>query len=352
MGARGPGDRRAAGVTLFVRQLDLADASQRARIDAFVAEAPDSTPFHLPGWSIAVATATRNPARYLIAERPNGALAGVLPLTEMRSLLFGRALVSTGFGVDGGVLGEGAESLADAAWALAQRIGCGDVELRGGAAPPGWSVDDTSYQGFVRDLAADEASQLQAIPRKQRAEVRRSLGLDLEVTVGSELDEHYRVYAESVRNLGTPVFPRRLFREVAARIDSDVLTVRSEGRAVASVLSLYWQGVIYPYWGGGTPAARGLRANDRMYFALMNHARKRGCTRFDFGRSKTETGAAAFKKNWGFDPVPRRYVRRSEGPVREVNPLNPKYTLMVRNWKRLPLPVATMLGPWISRGLG
>jgi hypothetical protein len=89
-----------------------------------------------------------------------------------------------------------------------------------------------------------------------------------------------------------------------------------------------------------------------MYFALMAHARARGCTRLDFGRSKTGTGAAAFKKNWGFVPEPRRYAKRSDGPVREVNPLNPKYALMVRTWQRLPLPIANLVGPWISRGLG
>jgi FemAB-related protein (PEP-CTERM system-associated) len=335
-----------------VREANLADDRERARVDAFVANTPGSTPFHLAGWSAAVARATGNRARYLVAERANGAVVGVLPLTEMRSRLFGRALVSTGFGVDGGILGDGVEALASGAWELAGRLGCPEVELRGGLLPEGWAVDEHSYLGFVRPLAGDEAAELAAIPRKQRAEVRRALGFDLEVSVGRDLGEHYRVYAESVHNLGTPVFPARLLREVSTGIDSDVLTVRHRGRAVASVLSLYWQGTVYPYWGGGTAEARALRANDMMYFALMNHARRRGCTRFDFGRSKTGTGAAAFKKNWGFEPVVRRYAKRSDGPAREVNPLNPKYALMVRTWKRLPLPIATQLGPWIARGLG
>jgi FemAB-related protein (PEP-CTERM system-associated) len=335
-----------------VREADLADDRERARIDAFVAETTGATPFHLAGWSAAVARGTGNRARYLVAERANGAIAGVLPLTEMRSMLFGRALVSTGFGVDGGVLGDAVEPLASGAWEMARRLGCPSVELRGGPVPDGWTVDDTTYQGFVRPLAADDTAELAAIPRKQRAEVRRALGIDLEVSVGPDLAGHYRVYAESVRNLGTPVFPARLFREVAGLLDADVLTVSHGDRAVASVLSLYWQGTVYPYWGGGTAEARALRANDRMYFALMGHARARGCTRFDFGRSKTGTGAAAFKKNWGFDPAPRLYARRDEGEARVVNPLNPKYAAMVRTWKRLPLPVANLVGPWLARGLG
>jgi FemAB-related protein (PEP-CTERM system-associated) len=221
--------------------------------------------------------------------------------------------------------------------------------------PEGWSVDDTTYVGFTRPLAADDDAELLAIPRKQRAEVRRSLGFDLEIAVGTTpalLAEHYRVYAESVRNLGTPVFPSALFRAVAATMDADVLTVRHDDKAVASVLSLYHAGTVYPFWGGGTAAARSLRANDRMYFELMRHARSRGCTRFDFGRSKTGTGAAAFKKNWGFIAQPLLYARRSDGPPRSIDPRNPKYAAMVATWKRLPLPIANALGPLLSRGLG
>jgi FemAB-related protein (PEP-CTERM system-associated) len=268
----------------------------------------------------------------------------------MRSSLFGKALVSAGFAVDGGVLGEGVEPLATAARAM----GYSSVELRGGPAPAGWAVDSDAYLGFARPLAADDEAELLAIPRKQRAEVRKALANDLEVVTGSsELgEEHYRIYAESVRNLGTPVFPKRLFRDVLARMDADILTVRHKGRAVASVLSLYFDGTVFPYWGGGTEAARALRANDRMYFALMSHARARGCTRFDFGRSKAGTGPAAFKKNWGFNGIPLTYAKWSGGPARDVNPLNPKYALMVRTWKKLPLPFATLVGPWISRGLG
>ena len=123
---------------------------------------------------------------------------------------------------------------------------------------------------------------------------------------------------------------------------------------MASVLSLYFNGTVFPYWGGGTEAARALRANDRMYFALMAHARDKGCTHFDFGRSKAGTGAAAFKKNWGFQPLPLMYVKRvvAGGTPREINPMNPRYRLKVEAWKKLPLWVANQIGPHISRGLG
>ncbi|WBH16278.1 FemAB family XrtA/PEP-CTERM system-associated protein [Sphingomonas radiodurans] len=336
--------------TAILGELTVREAAgDDARIAAFVRAHPDATPFHLPAWSRAVERGCGQRARFLIAER-EGRIVGLLPLTEMRSPLFGKALVSAGFAVDGGILGDGIEPLAAAARAFTYP----SIELRGGPAPSGWATDTTTYLGFTRPLAADDEAELLTIPRKQRAEVRKALANDLEIVIGGPdlADEHYRIYAESVRNLGTPVFPRRLFREVLATMDADILTVRHQGVAVASVLSLYFNGTVYPYWGGGTEAARGLRANDRMYFALMAHARARGCTRFDFGRSKAGTGPAAFKKNWGFEGVPLAYAKWSSGPAREVNPLNPKYALMVRTWKKLPLPVAMLIGPWISRGLG
>lgn len=342
------------GTLVGVREAAVRDPRECARVDAFVRERAGS-PFHLTAWSRAVERGCGQRARYLVAERASGAIAGVLPLTEMRSRLFGRALVSAGFAVEGGVLGEAAAELASGAWDWARRLGVPEVELRGGPAPDGWTVDDASYLGFARPLAANKDAELKAIPRKQRAGVRRALGFELDAAVGRDraaLAEHYGVYAESVRNLGTPVFPAALFRTVVELMDADVLTVRHRGRAVASVLSLYANGTVYPYWGGGTREARSLRANDRMYFELMAHARARGCSRFDFGRSKPGTGAAAFKKNWGFEARPLAYAKRSDEPVREVNPLNPKYALMVRGWKRLPLPVANILGPVIARGLG
>ena len=323
-----------------------------AAIRAFVAARPDGTPFHLPEWSAGVERGCGAKAHVLLAEDADAEIVGLLPLTEIRSPLFGSAMVSAGFAVDGGPLGEAVDALADAAWSLARRRGCASVELRGGHAPFGWERRQGVYAGFVGDIPAGDEAILKAIPRKQRAEVRRALGNNLDVTVGHDLAAHYRVYSESVRNLGTPVFPRALFASVLEAFgeDADILTISRGGKPLASVLSLYFRGTVYPYWGGGTREARGARANDLMYYALMRHAAERGCTRFDFGRSKLGTGAYAYKKNWGFEPRPLSYAVKGE--ARETNPMSPKYRLQVAAWKRLPLWLANRLGPPIARGLG
>lgn len=343
---------------MHVRLATLADD---AAIAAYVAANVDATPFHRLEWGRAVAKGCGQTAHVLVAEE--GGLRGVLPLTEIHSPLFGRALAASGFAVGGGILADDnatGEALATAAWELAETHHCPTVELRGGYLPDGWTRDETTYLGFVRDLAADDEAELLAIPRKQRAEVRRALGFELTTDIGDR-DAHYRIYATSVRNLGTPVFPRALFEAVldAFGDDADVLTVRKDGVPLASVLSLYHRGpenlkTVMPYWGGGTADARTWRANDMMYFALMRHARERGCARFDFGRSKTGTGAAKFKDNWGFEGQPLAYASKTAAgkAKRSVNPLDPKYSLQVKLWSKLPLPVANMLGPMIARGLG
>ena len=336
-----------------IRSADLSDPITSERIDAFVRGHGAGTPFHLPQWSRAVGDGAGHEIHYLVAEQGH-ALVGALPLTEVRSLLFGKALVSVGFAVGGGILALGAEAsaaLAEAAQALAADLGCPSIELRGGDLPPEWCRSEGSYAGFARDLSADEEAILKSIPRKQRAEVRRALGNGLSTEIGRDLDSHHRVYGESVRNLGSPVFPRGLFAAMLSEFgdDADILVVRRGREALAAVLSLYMNGTVYPYWGGGTQAARGARANELMYFELMKHAAARGCTRFDFGRSKLGTGAFAFKKNWGFEPEPLVYA--SWGKPRETNPLSPRYRLQVAAWKRLPLWAANRVGPPIARGL-
>jgi FemAB-related protein (PEP-CTERM system-associated) len=339
----------------------LAEPGDAARIAAFVAECPGASAFHRPEWMAAVTRACGHETVVLLAES-QGEIAAMLPLHAVHSPLFGRALVSTGFAVDGGMIGDPVHlgALARAATEWAARLSCGTVELRGGPLPqaPGWHVKTDSHAGFVTPLAADDDAQLTAVPRKQRAEVRKGLAHAFDVRVGRDRDDramHYAVYAESVRNLGTPVFPRALFDAVLDDFgeDADILTVLAEGQPVASVLSLYHRGAVMPYWGGGVYAARALRANDVMYYRLMCHARTRGCDRFDFGRSKTDSGAYHFKRNWGFVPQPLAYAHwTADGTApRDVNPLSPRYRAKIALWQKLPLAVANRLGPLIARGL-
>lgn len=346
-----------------IRRADLADARDSASIDAFVAAHPQAQLFHRPQWSRAVETGCGAGAHYLVAENGGGALLGLLPLSEVRSPLFGNSMVSAGFGVGGGILARDAEvaqALADAAWALAEEKGCTGLELRGGAVPEGpWQLNDDVYANFSADLPQGDEAVLLSIKKRQRAEVRRAQGYGLTFTEGTgraELDAHFRCYGASVRNHGTPIFPRRLFQAMAVEFgdDAHVLTAWKDGKPLSSLFSFFFKDAAMPYWGGGTAEARQWRANEATYYELMCRASRRGCARFDLGRSKVGTGPYAFKKNWGFEPEPLVYaIRTADGAAqRQINPMSPKYRLQVATWKRLPLWLANVLGPPIARGLG
>jgi len=221
---------------------------------------------------------------------------------------------------------------------------------------PGWQERSDLYVTFRKAMTADDEANLKAIPRKQRAMVRKGIERGLTSTADQNVRLLHRIYSESVRNLGTPVFSRRYF-EVLAEVfgsDLDIVTIFDAGQPVAAVMNFYWRSEVIPYYGGGTARARECYGNDFMYWDVMRRAAKRGCTLFDFGRSKAGTGAFAFKKNWGFTPEPLRYrFCLAEGAsIPEHNPLNPKYRLMIAAWKRLPLPVANLIGPFVVKGVG
>jgi FemAB-related protein (PEP-CTERM system-associated) len=346
-------------VALTVKAIALDTLQERAGWDAFVRQHPEGTAFHLSAWGRAIEKSFGHKAYYFAAVRGQDML-GILPLIHVKSRLFGDSLVSNAFAVYGGpvAVSEDAHAVLDgAAWALAQKLGIKVLEYRNQLRlRPEWPSKSETYATFKRPLTSSSDENLKAIPRKQRAEVRKSLEKNLSVLIDQNADRHFSVYAESVRNLGTPVFPKALFHNLleAYGKEADVLTVTHEGKPVSSVLSLYFRDEVIPYYGGGVEQARELRGNDHMYWMLMEHARQRGCTSFDFGRSKFGTGAFSFKKNWGFEATALHYeYRLGEGAhIPDVNPLNPKYKAMVAIWQRLPLSVANLVGPFVSRALG
>jgi len=335
------------------------EPAQRAAWDRFVEAHADGSFFHLSAWKPVLESAFGHRVHLLAAWR-GGELAGVLPLVELRNWIFGRALVSTAFCVYGGPLAlddEARRRLDEAAIALGERLGVSHLEYRLRA--PGrddWSSRRDLYATFRKAISADHDANMKAIPRKQRAMVRKAIGFGLESHIAPSVDSFYRIYAESVRNLGTPVFAKRyllaLQQEFAG--SCEVLVVRHQGRPVSGVMSFYFRDEVLPYYGGGTAAARELAANDFMYWEVMRRAADRGCRLFDFGRSKVGTGAYAFKKNWGFAPQPLSYEYRliKARAVPDTNPLNPKYQYAIATWKRLPVWLATSLGPIIARELG
>ncbi len=329
------------------------------RWDTFVEAMPQATFFHRSAWRDIVEGELGHRCHYLQAVDAQGRVTGILPLAEIRSWLFGHALISMPFCVYGGAVALDADTgarLADAAVDLATALRVDYLELREREPRhPDWPVKDL-YVSFRKPLHADHESNLKAIPRKQRAMVRKGIDAGLRARHGAGVDAFYRVYAESVRNLGTPVLPRRYYARLARTFgdDCEITVVEHAGKAVAAVMSFYFRDEVHPYYGGSVWRGRALAANDFMYWSVMRRAVERGARLFDYGRSKRNTGAYHFKKHWGFEPRPLPYAYHlvRAGEVPDVSPANRKYGLFIKAWKHLPLPLSRTVGPWLARSLG
>jgi FemAB-related protein (PEP-CTERM system-associated) len=341
---------------LRVRQAAPADL---ARWDAFVERCPEATFFHRAGWKEVIESVFRHRTFYLFAER-DATVVGVLPLSQVKSLLFGHALVSLPFCVYGGVAATdpaAVPALHATARELAAKLGADHLELRNRVArEPGWPRQEL-YVTFRKELLPDIEANMLAIPRKQRAMVRKGIQGGLRGEIDASVDRFFALYADNVHRHGTPALPKRYF-ETLKRVfgrDVEVLTVLdAERKAVSSVLTFYFRDEVLPYYAGDDVAARDLAANDFKYWDLMRRACERGLRVFDYGRSKRDTGSFDFKKNWGFVPEPLHYeyVLRRGNAIPQNNPSNPKYKAMIAVWRRLPIGVANSIGPYIVRNLG
>jgi FemAB-related protein (PEP-CTERM system-associated) len=349
---------RTAAPSLQKPAVRVLDDSGHEAWDRFVQACPDATFFHLAGWRRVIERSGGHRTHYIYAER-DGEVTGVLPLAEVKSMLFGHSLISAPFCVYGGAVARSAEdraALEERARALAGELRVDYLELRNRRASEGSWQGKELYVTFRKRIAADDEQNMKAVPRKQRAMIRKGIDAGLQSEVDREVGRFYDMYAVSVRNLGTPVLGKGFFSALLDEFRDavDILTVTHGGKAVSSVMSFYFRDEVLPYYGGGTADARDLKANDFMYWELMRHAVRRGISLFDFGRSKIGTGSYSFKKNWGFEPQKLEYqyhlVRSAKVP--DLSPMNPKYRAMIATWKRLPVPVTRVLGPMVARYLG
>jgi FemAB-related protein (PEP-CTERM system-associated) len=342
-----------------IQRLEASDVSGAECWDAFVQACPQASFFHRAGWQKILRQVFRHDAYYLYAEA-DGRIEGVLPLAHVNSLLFGNALVSLPFAVYAGVAAhseEAAQALEQHAEKLAQRLGVAHLELR--HVQPrhaDWPRQDLCVT-FRKPILADEEANMLAIPRKQRAMVRKGMKNQLRSDIDTDVARFFALYADNVHRHGTPALPKRYFQTLRQEFgnDCEVLTVSApDGRPLSSVLSFYFRDEVLPYYAGDDLAARDLAANDFKYWELMRRACARGIKVFDYGRSKRGTGPYAFKKNWGFEPTPLHYEYQlyKRDAVPQNNPANAKYKLMIETWRRLPLGVANWLGPFVVRSLG
>jgi FemAB-related protein (PEP-CTERM system-associated) len=327
----------------------------------YVDQSSDATFFHLAQWQTIFDKVLGHHSYYFMA-RVDDDVVGVFPLVHVKSKLFGNALISVPFGVYGGAIADDESiytALSDQALKLAGELNVDYVEVRDQQEPAVTNAhwrEKGLYVTFQKELFDTDEENFKAIPRKQRAVVRKAIDYGLTSEWDTDAERFYAMYSESVRNLGTPVLSKKYYQALMDTFGDQckVLTILDKGTPVSSVLNFYFKDQVLPFYGGGPARARACRANDFMYWELMRLSVAQGIKVFDFGRSKDGAGSYRFKKHWGFTPEPLHYrfhlVKAKSMP--DLSPVNPKYQLAIKTWQKLPLPVTHVVGPMIARNLG
>ena len=356
-------------------RVHLADDSHRELWQSYLARHNVSHHAHRWEWRDVFSKTFGHQPFYLLARRPSdtngasseGAVVGILPLYYFRSFLFGKSFVSVPYLNSGGIIADDQEAfdaLVETANEFAAKSGASYIELRHrekiSLVPIG--LTDRSHKvAMILPLVNDPEEQFQGFRAKLRSQIRRPTksGLHAEVSgesmsVEDSVHAFYKVFSENMRDLGTPVYPRRLFEATAKNFKTDcrIVTVWNKTKPVAAGLTVKNNNSVEIPWASSLRAHNKESPNMLLYWTAIKQAVLDGASEFDFGRSSPDSGPYRFKAQWGSKPLPLHwYYSILQGEIPDVNPNSAKYRLLVQCWQRLPLPMANALGPWITKGL-
>lgn len=342
-----------------------------ARWDAYVSRHPQGTFFHRTGWSRAVQEMFKHQPHHYVVEQGRRWL-GVLPMFLVNGPFLGKNLVSVPYSVYGGILASNDaahEALIQKAGELGKELGIGFVEMRNLEQRSGDHPQSDLYVTFRCELPTDPAEVMQRIPKKRRAEVRAARepkaaatkkkreSFGIKVTDDGTVDELFRLFADNKRRLGSPTLPKKWFQALADEFGKAAVihrAVEPSGRTIAAVMSFTFKDTVYAYYSGSLPDVNHTGVNNFIYCAIMEWAVENGYRRFDFGRSRADSGPARFKQNMGFVAEPLHYEYLLVGPgakLPEFHPSNPKLAMPRRIWSKLPMWMCNRLGARLSRYL-
>lgn len=326
--------------------------------DAYVADHADASGYHLWAWRTVFEDVFHHRAHYAAATR-DGRLVGVLPLVLFESWLFGRFVVSVPFLNYGGVVADdqvAANALVAYAGAVARAHRASHVELRHDRRRfPALAAKEHKV-AMTLALPPTVEALWQALDRKVRNQVRKAEKSGLSIVAGGRehLDEFYDVFAVNMRDLGTPVYPPRLFETVLKTFPdrTRLVIVRSGDRPVAGGLTWRWRTRTEVPWASSLREFNHVSPNNLLYWTILQHAIGDGSTWLDFGRSTPNEGTYHFKKQWGAGPAPLCWEYDVvDGRLPDQSPKNPRFSLAIRAWQHLPVDLATAIGPHIVRSI-
>ncbi|MEA2093009.1 MAG: FemAB family XrtA/PEP-CTERM system-associated protein [Pseudomonadota bacterium] len=325
----------------------------------YVESNPAASIYHRAEWKELIKKTFGHAGYYFAARNSDGKIIGTLPLTRLTSRLFGDFMVSMPYFNYGGAIADHPEieqQLMQTAADHVADLGVSHIEYR----------DDTPREGFpartekvnmILPLPGSHDTLWKAFTPKLRAQIRRAQREKLQVLQGGEeyLKDFYTVFARNMRDLGTPVYSKLFFRNILNSFPGAcrIMVVRLDNRPVAAGFLIGHRDTLEIPWASTIRDVNHLSINMLLYWEVLKYAIDKRYTQFDFGRSSKDSGTYRFKQQWGAQPrqLYWHYWLRSGDTLPSIKPDNPKYTLMINLWKRLPIMLSTLLGPKIVKNI-
>lgn len=328
--------------------------------DEYVRTKQDSTIYHLSAWRKLIETIFGHDTYYLYAHNQESVVVGVLPLVRQKSLIFGDFAVSLPFFNYGGVLAETDEIeqlLMNQACNIGKEIGVSHIEFRDSKhRNDGWQVRRDKV-AMILDLPETEDEMWKTLGSKRRSQIKRPLRESIEIIEGGlELvDDFYYVFTRGMRDLGTPVYPRKLFKEIIKLFPDEcfIVVIKHKGIPVAAGFLIGYNNKLEIPWAATLNTVKSIGVGMLLYWEIIKRAISKHYRNFDFGRSSVNSGTYKFKKQWGAveKQLYWHYWLSPGTSMPKLSPDNAKYKMAIQVWKRLPLTITNAIGPSIVKYL-
>lgn len=338
----------------------IADTRDNVIIDDFVKNNHTSNLYHDYRWGEILGKCFGHKYHFLLSENSDGAINGVLPLVHMKSWSFGNFIVSMPFFNYGGVCADAdsvRDHLIDEAVRIAKDLKVEHIEFRQENSLQNGFPEKTIKVSMRLDLPRSPDELLKSFPSKLRSQIKVPQKGGMVARFGrlEELESFYEVFSQNMRYLGTPVYPKRFFKDILETFPTStwICSVHMGDTPVASGFLVGFKARLEIPWASSIRSYNRFSPNMLLYWSCLKFACEKGFTTFDFGRSTKEESTFKFKEQWGATPHPMvwSYWVRDEGNIPDITPRNRKYQLAIGIWKKLPVPVTQMLGPRIIKNI-
>lgn len=342
-------------------EVRLYGQKDRDQWNRYVMRSSNSTCYHLIGWKDVIEKTFGQNTFYLLAEDSEKRIVGILPLVQQKSLFFGNFMTSLPYFSYGGVCadsGKISNRLVEEAICIASKQGANHIEFRHTARMKCELPVKTSKVSMVMELPQEADELWNGFLSKLRNKIKRPLNEGMYSSVGryDELDSFYSVFSRNMRDLGTPVYNKKFFKNIldAFPDNTHICTIYTkEETPVASGFLIGYKDRMEIPWGSSIRSYNKYKINMLLYWNALKFACNNGYRFFDFGRSTPEEGTYKFKEQWGSRPIQLywHYWLRNGGPLPELNPKNPRYQMGIKIWQKIPLRLTKIIGPSIVKNL-